>query len=476
MASHSLKKIFAVKYLYVYISILPMLICCETSPNGNEGKIQDMSFTLLPSDSSLKRSDLKRLILSSQHIKAIDSIKFRRLDTLFSNSNLVVQNSEFVSNVVFLNVDTMMIENTVFNDTAIFKGLAARGSKTLFNACQFDKVLNMSQMDYKNEVVIYRSVFKQALDLSVGYAGGGEFRNNISITGSAFFGGIKLSNTSFFSSFSLSSSSFECDSVELDKTYFENAPDFTFVQFPALLKIKDLKTSHWTKVLDLQTCLVDERRAKKCVIKIDYSKDFDPASLDPSKLIIPFDKFQIQFPNEFSPNRRLAFLKQLRDNSGSVGDEDSFRNWDIEYRKAYNEINYSTLGRIKNFSQEYWWNFGYSEYLVIFPWMLILFVLFWFVNFRYLEWIINSVYYDSDLSKNFSKKNGGDPNATVEFKLNSIREKFSYSFFLTTNLFFGLKVKHEALNYKNFPGMLYIYFMYLLGTFHVAYTLAIILK
>lgn len=71
--------------------------------------------------------------------------------------------------------------------------------------------------------------------------------------------------------------------------------------------------------------------------------------------------------------------------------------------------------------------------------------------------MVKSVYRDEELGKNFNLRYDA---------LITTRQRVSYALFYTAALYFNFKLRHEAVNYKNLGGLLYLYLIYCVGTLH----------
>lgn len=56
------------------------------------------------------------------------------------------------------------------------------------------------------------------------------------------------------------------------------------------------------------------------------------------------------------------------------------------------------------------------------------------------------------------------------------RYRILYAIFYTAAIYFGFKLKHEAVNYMYTRGFLYLYLIYLFGAIYVAFGLSYILN
>jgi hypothetical protein len=150
---------------------------------------------------------------------------------------------------------------------------------------------------------------------------------------------------------------------------------------------------------------------------------------------------------------------------------ESSKDWKIKERIIYTNLQWPTIGPIIILMERYLWFFGYSPVLLLY-WMALVFVTFWAINYFNIERLLRNTYHDKSLGENFRPlvidihNSGSIP----------ISERLSYSFLFTAAIYFGFRIHHEAINYRNGRGMTYIYFMYVAGTAHLALAFALLVK
>ncbi|WP_373331578.1 hypothetical protein [Salmonirosea aquatica] len=80
-----------------------------------------------------------------------------------------------------------------------------------------------------------------------------------------------------------------------------------------------------------------------------------------------------------------------------------------------------------------------------------------------------------------------DPELGIVFRKNKTKEpirppvkhglqRFLFTVFYTAVIYFGFKLRHESVNYKHGILMAYLYFMYGVGTIHMAFAFSYILS
>ncbi|MFD2937078.1 hypothetical protein [Spirosoma flavum] len=201
---------------------------------------------------------------------------------------------------------------------------------------------------------------------------------------------------------------------------------------------------------------------KKCEIFIKNT--------DASKFILPYDNFLLRFGDDASLDEKGSVYESIINTCKQVGMTESAQNWDIEYRKLQLNHDWPILGKYIIFFNEYWWLFGYEKWRILLKWLPLFFLFFFFINMLVIDKLYSSVYKDEDIGKAFAKWSGRVP------ILNVLKYRISYTFFFTAMIYFGLKLNHEAINYKNLWGLFYLYFMYLVGSIHIAFALSYILS
>ncbi|WP_149241508.1 hypothetical protein [Dyadobacter sp. 32] len=318
---------------------------------------------------------------------------------------------------------------------------------------------------------------------------GGQFyaaivNDDLSLSGNNFCGDAIFYGTSpvknSTSLIDLEGCSFRGDTLTFHQLHLETPPDLTFCLLPEYLVFSNFRNLQWKEPLDLRTCRISGndaiRSPAKCKLRFEASSESGYYRLDASKFIIPYDKFEIEFGEKTTPYQRLKILGEVRESCKKQGMTYDYGKWDIIYRKLDNIDQWSHWGKIMNFTQSIWWNFGYSEWIIVVFWMPFFFLLFWCINFLKIRHIVTHIYFDGDLGGNFVNVPQLKNDTLFEVRLDKASDRWSYSFFLTAVLYFGLKLKHEAVNYRNGGGMAYIYFMYFVGLFHVAYAFAFFFK
>lgn len=277
--------------------------------------------------------------------------------------------------------------------------------------------------------------------------------------------------------------------LSFHETLFKTAPDFNGAQLPDTLVLTAINLTDLKGNLDLRAFAIDSLRIRRgqdarCHIFLD---GISPDNL--TKLIVPYNLFRITFPDSVGEegNRHVfpfeqkepvyeIIIKKCRD----VGMIESVAGWDIEYKKLKIRRNFengwSWLGEIWILFQERWWNFGYAKGLILFVWMPVFFFIFTLINYLTIERQLRKLYFDPEIGRNYRDANVNTATKMISSFSRDWRKKLAYTLHYTGVVFFGFKVKHEALNFRSFGWIAYFYFMYIVGLLHLAFSLNFILS
>ena len=100
-------------------------------------------------------------------------------------------------------------------------------------------------------------------------------------------------------------------------------------------------------------------------------------------------------------------------------------------------------------------------------WLPLFFLFFWLYNYYNIQKLWDYMYKDTELGSNFK-------NLTPDFETG--KNLLAFSFFYTAVIYFGFKLRHDSVNYDYTRGLLYLYFMYAVGTVHMAFAFSYILS
>lgn len=244
---------------------------------------------------------------------------------------------------------------------------------------------------------------------------------------------------------------------------------FNYCVLPDTLDIQNMKMELSNgEILDLTKTHLNKQKNNKCILFI-YGVDL-------SKILIPYDRFIIKTSDvyrdeeNFDDDNRysediITIFETLIKTSKDAGMTESAKGWDIELQRMQNFNKFSFFAYPINTFNCVWWNFGYEKWRILWIWLPLLFFIFLLVNISYPRWVL-TFYRDDELGKNFGRS----------FKDSDTHRSKIYFLFLTAIIYFGLKIKHSAVDYKNKKGVAYVYFMYLMGSIHLAFALSYILN
>lgn len=244
---------------------------------------------------------------------------------------------------------------------------------------------------------------------------------------------------------------------------FYATPNFEWTELPDSLDLSDLWLAEKLPDISFLHGSIRSLRnttGKKCVLFA--------AGTDLSRIVLPSNLFTLgQSPYSSYDDIALQY-EQIIKKCHEVGISDSEKGWTIDYKKFGNFHHYGIVGGwIINFLNEWFWNFGYNKERILFIWLPFCFLAFFIFNLINLKWIISKVYFDSELGKNFIGEH------EKEFYLEKVTLdksfKIKYAFFITSVIYFNLKINQEAINYQNTKGILYFYLLYATGTINVIF-------
>lgn len=234
------------------------------------------------------------------------------------------------------------------------------------------------------------------------------------------------------------------DTLDFDYAVFENYAGFQDVRLPRYLKFTNVKDI--AKEIDLTNCK-PPAPGKKCVI--------DLAGSDIRKIKMRYDLFQIDTSNAISEEQREAVYENLLSKFKQDGFNKSYKDLDVEYTRFKDRNN--VLYRCADFVSEWWWYYGYEKYRIV-SWTLMFLTIFLIITaINYVE--ITKVYYPKVLQ---AKEGTGD------------HGKILHAFFLTSILFFGIKLDLDSIQSPPSRWTIYIFVVYFMGLVCTAYILHMI--
>ncbi len=217
----------------------------------------------------------------------------------------------------------------------------------------------------------------------------------------------------------------------------KNDIDLTF------LELKDSK-KRWN--------LVNPNNKHLCTIKLDGA--------DASKFRLRYENFQLLFNPDATFETKSYIYEELLNRSKKEGMSNSYKKLMIEYK----QLQYNNF---MNFVQKHWWNYGFDKQL-IFRNTLIILLFLTMINWMVFEYLLSEVYPINNFTERFNIISQHYPNNQLYV--------LPLAFFYTCVIFFGFKLDLASIKLKNYWAVLYIFFVYSIGLFCVAYMASVILK
>jgi uncharacterized protein YjbI with pentapeptide repeats len=253
--------------------------------------------------------------------------------------------------------------------------------------------------------------------------------------------------------------------VNFSLSEFTSAPRIHEIVLPQKLIFErvNLTSLSPTEFVDFRLARLEPDSAK-CIITVEGT--------DLSKLLLPFSLFELGFSPNTTYEIKCGLYEGVLKSCKDAGMLDSYKGWDIEYNKMKNIHNSGGIGRIKNFINKYWWNFGYEKWRILWIWLPAAFLMFLLYNLIMIKRLIFRMYFDEDLGSTFLRKRD---KSNILSHLNKFTFRLSYTIFYTATIYFGLRLKHEAVNFQNFWYLVYLYLIFCVGALHMAFALSYIL-
>lgn len=284
------------------------------------------------------------------------------------------------------------------------------------------------------------------------------------------FNFLGIDNCSFIKEFSIKNCDFR-DTLMFQNCIFHKIPDFSNSSLPEVLIFENINfkldpiEDKYSKIEFRNTKNFHKRKTK--IKFIDSQVD---------KFLLSYNDFELVFEPKETYESKTRIYEDIINNCKTNGLIESYKSWDVEYRSMKMKHDFPLIGDFLIEFNKYWWNFGYEKWRILVIWLPTLFLFFLLCNWFFIDLLYKYVYKDDELAKsNFHHiiqkffKNG-DP----DFSKNKFT--FAYTFFYTANVYFGMKLKLNAINYSNFWGMVYIFLMYIGGSIHLAFSLSYILS
>lgn len=185
--------------------------------------------------------------------------------------------------------------------------------------------------------------------------------------------------------------------------------------------------------------------------------------------------FRLAWDGYAQPEEKQMVYNQLREKFKKEGQEESYKNIDIEYKQFLYLKDSTRLGRLQNWIDKTWWNYGYNKTMVIenslwlFFWMLV----FNLVFFRVLWGIYRPASFeqmDERLRKKYLERKWGK----LQYKMHKMPAIMAY----TAYVFWGIKLDLGELKFEKSWWLLsFVVFMiqYISGVVCLAYIVNLII-
>ncbi len=209
------------------------------------------------------------------------------------------------------------------------------------------------------------------------------------------------------------------------------------------------------------------RDSSRCKLRISH------VAVD--KFLLPYSHFELVFDSTETFENRTQIYEDIINSCKSNGMVESSKNWDIEYKSFLMRKNFPRIGNLLVKFNVHWWNFGYDKWKILVIWLPLFFLFFLVLNLLLVQGLFLFVYRDEELEKStfHTQLRKFFKNDMPDFS--QPRFRFAYTLFYTSSIYFGLKLKLNALNYSNLWGTFYILLMYGVGSVHLAFALSYIL-
>lgn len=341
----------------------------------------------------------------------------------------------------------------------------------LFNWSRIDPSCTFDEAVFNNEAVFSSTIFEGDDVFSRT-----RFSNKAYFVGAVFETRQQFRGTYFGDEVSFVRACFG-DALDFREVTFTKPPVFLDAQLPDRLAFNGIRflyplTSDVSSKIDFRRARTDSlrnRRAplinwkEKCRIMIDGT--------DAGRFLLPHDRFYLEFGEWATYDERMSTYETIIKTCQEAGMIESVEGWDIEYRAFQNDYKFGRFGEYINFFNEWWWNFGYDRWRILVIWLPFFFLCFLTYNYFRLPQLWNRMYKDPELGKVFRKAR-----ASIQVPEEHGSKRFAFAFFYTAVIYFGFKIRHEGVNYDYTRGLLYLYFMYAVGTLHMAFALSYILS
>jgi hypothetical protein len=344
--------------------------------------------------------------------------------------------STFVNDVSFLSVDfqdVVSYKSCKFHQKANF-GSSYFRKEADFSENTFDDVTNFSRSDFQNKITFNSSTISKEVNF---------FKSTFSVFAS--FESIKGSGTILFDETEMPNilNLTKSNSVKID---FRNS---------SIKILTNRQLSKFTKKdsLDLLKLYNQSKDFNKCVILLGGT------NLD--NIILPYDRFWADTTG-YTYEEKTSLYEDLIKKCKEEGMDESVMGWSIELKKIENIHNFPKIG--------FCLNYGYTKSLILF-WILGVFLLFNILNFFIYPQLI-SVYFNPKLGlKLIAKPLTQDAEAVIGVLKKSPATRLRYMLHYTGMIFFGIKLEHTDMSFKNLRWVAILYLQFVTGIILLGFAL-----
>ncbi|MBN8877677.1 MAG: hypothetical protein J0I32_09045 [Sphingobacteriales bacterium] len=359
-------------------------------------------------------------------------------------------------------VDMLEVKNNKENyEQFRFSNLTCKGFLQ-FSDNKFQSDINLDHCHFLKFVFFENNTFKKT---SLNFMKN-RFENGVKISGKSMY---------FFSQEldSLSSISFSNDTIygRLDLSNLSNEVLVSFSN--SFIDTLDLSFVNSDSGIDLRYSSLDFSKQKRSWANNPLLNFFLSPYINPYKehitylnligtnismIDLDYTNFRVYFPKTSSANERSAVYQGLLTKYRNNGEMENYKKADVEY---HNE-----QGGVFNFVSWLWWNYGYSKWLV-FVWSLFFLSLFSIINYRKIDFILES-YKIRSVENWLRAKYNGD----------SYRGRYAFiaSFLYTGAIFFSVKLDFEKFEFSKLNYSFFILFQFLLGLVCTGFIVSIIVS
>ncbi|HWK07389.1 MAG TPA: hypothetical protein VNS58_27340 [Puia sp.] len=248
------------------------------------------------------------------------------------------------------------------------------------------------------------------------------------------------------------------DSIDLSYSQLSGITELTTLANKIIPKRKSAWWAKYSLGNFLFSPILDSITTLKCRINL--------VNTDITKLDLEYKYFQLYFTESANEDQKNGVYQSLLEKFKREGKVESFQKLDIEYH------NYQ--GGIFNVFSKYWWNYGYSKWL-IFIWSAILVLIFSAFNYAWFPQISKSYSIPSIerlYTNNFSQSEGDAEVIEPNYGLKPFLACTIYTFII----FFGIKLDVVKIVFKNINYALFVLFQFLLGLVCTGFIIHLIIQ